>query len=180
MKKKQKRLIGIRGLLIFAVVALIGLVGWYVWQLKYGTPGEMKLPLKKTVIYSNKDGGCHTITNDFGPNTTCLRNTLISYRPSGNLLADETSIAEQFVKQQRGWTSLKEVSLPTVPFSLSVNQLGSGASSTRNAGLCLIIVNRSQTNPKGCASQSDYQALRAAWSNKEADYAIGVIYYTFR
>ena len=144
-----------------------------------GIPGELSLPFSHTSVYDGRDLGCRDFVAGWVDEHECLEAALLVYRGSGDSSKDQTTINAILLAQQRIPPGYERVT--PLPVDMAVNRGYGPNVDSANAGLCLIITDRSTTPPMPlalgrCGLDADYADIRSNWP-AEDPYAIGVIYY---
>jgi hypothetical protein len=142
-------------------------------------PGELSLPFSKTAVYEGRDLGCQDHVQGWIDEHTCTRATLLVYRGSGDPSKDE-AIIERALSAQRHSVPVDKLVKP-LPVDVGINRTASPEVDPINAGLCLIVTDRSSVPPPSmelghCGLVTDYGDIRSHWHGDDA-YAIGIIYY---
>ncbi len=142
-------------------------------------PGEISLPFSRTTVYEGRSLGCQDHVHGWVDEHQCLGATLLVYRGSGDPSKDQATINGALVAQQRIRHVDEKVML--LPVDMGVNRTYSPDVDPTNAGLCVIITDRSSPPPSPfvlgrCGMTTDYADIRSHWPGNDA-YAIGIIYY---
>ena len=144
-----------------------------------GIPGELSLPFSHTTVYAGRDLGCRDYVAGWVDEHECMRATLLVYRGSGDPSKDQTTINTILLAQQRIPPGYERVT--PLPLDMAVNRGYGPTVDSANAGLCLIITDRS-TPPRlplvlgRCGLAVDYSDIRSNWPADDP-YAIGIIYH---
>jgi hypothetical protein len=109
----------------------------------------------------------------------CLGTTLLVYRGSGDPSKDQTTINGALLAQHR--IRPVDANVTQLPVDMGVNRTYAADVDPTNAGLCVIITDRSSPLPSPlvlgrCGMTTDYADIRSHWPGNDA-YAIGIIYY---
>jgi hypothetical protein len=163
------------------VSALLTAVLWFfaIKPVHQDIPGEISLPFSRTTVYEGRSLGCQDHVQGWVDKHECLGATLLVYRGSGDPSRDQATINGALVAQQRIRPADANVAL--LPVDMGVNRTYSPDVDPSNAGLCVIITDRSTPLPSPfvlgrCGLTTDYADIRSHWPGNDA-YAIGIIYY---
>jgi hypothetical protein len=142
-------------------------------------PGELSLPFSRTTVYEGRSLGCQDHVQGWVDEHQCLRATLLVYRGSGDASKDQATINGVLVAQRR--IRPVDENVTQLPVDMAVNRTYVPDVDPSNAGLCVIITDRSSPPPSPfvlgrCGMVTDYADIRTSWPGNDT-YAIGIIYY---
>jgi hypothetical protein len=142
-------------------------------------PGEISLPFSRTTAYEGRSVGCQDHVQGWVDEHQCLGTTLLVYRGSGDPSKDQTTINGALLAQHR--IRPVDANVTQLPVDMGVNRTYAADVDPTNAGLCVIITDRSSPLPSPfvlgrCGMTTDYADIRSHWPGNDA-YAIGIIYY---
>ena len=166
-----------------ACVVLGGLIAFnVVGPLHQDIPGQLSLPFSAAVVYKDRDLGCHDYDAGWTHQHVCLNSALVVYRGSGDPGADQLTIDRAVEDRTR--LSPTEGKVEPLPVDAPFGQSYLSTMDYRQAGGCLLIIDRSSTPPAGqtfghCATAGDYEDVRGHWPASDP-YAIGIVYWYTR
>jgi hypothetical protein len=142
-------------------------------------PGEISLPFSSTMVYGARSLGCQDHVQGWVDQHQCLGATLLVYRGSGDPSKDQATINGALLAQQR--IRPADASVTLLPVDIGVGRTYRPDVDPTNAGLCVIITDRSTPPPSPfvlgrCGMTTDYADIRSHWPGNDT-YAIGIIYY---